>query len=96
MATLTCRMTTAEEWVAGFAARLGLAGPGDDEVARILDLARVAAHQSERRAAPLACWLAAAAGLSPEDALSVAESMEMPSDEGGTKPTPGSEPHTEA
>ncbi len=72
-------MTTAEEWVAGFARRLGLAEPGDEEVARILDLARVAAHQSERRAAPLACWLAAAAGLSPEEALALAESPERPS-----------------
>lgn len=72
-------MTTAEDWVAGFARRLGLAEPGDDEVARILDLARVAAHQSERRAAPLACWLAASAGLSSEDALGLAESLERPS-----------------
>jgi len=71
-------MTTAEEWVAGFAHRLGVPEPGDEEVARILDLARVAAHQSERRAAPLACWLAATSGLSPEEALAVAESLELP------------------
>lgn len=71
-------MTTAEEWVAGFARRLGLAEPGDEEMALILDLARVAAHHSERRAAPLACWLAANAGLSPEEALRVAESLELP------------------
>jgi len=72
-------MATAEQWVAGFARRLGLPEPGADEVARILSLARVAAHQSERWAAPLACWLAAAAGLSPEEALTMAESMELPS-----------------
>jgi hypothetical protein len=74
-------MTTAEEWVAGFSRRLGLAEPGGEEVAHILDLARVAAHQSERRAAPLACWLAASAGLSSQEALGVAESMELPSTE---------------
>jgi len=74
-------MATAEEWVAGFARRVGLAEPGDDEVARILDLARVAAHRSERRAAPLACWLAATAGLSPEEALHAAESLDPASDE---------------
>lgn len=80
-------MTTAEDWVAGFARLLGLAEPGDEEVARILDLARVAAHQSERRAAPLACWLAAAAGLSPEEALGVAVSLEPPSTEADPEPT---------
>jgi hypothetical protein len=72
-------MTTADEWVAAFARQLGLAEPDGEEVARILDLAGVAAHQSERRAAPLACWLAAIADLSPEEALTMAESMELPS-----------------
>ena len=68
-------MATAEEWIAEFARSLGLPEPSDDQVAAILDLARVAAHRSERRAAPLACWLAAAAGLSPEQALEAAEAL---------------------
>ena len=72
-------MATADEWIAGFARRLGLAEPSEADVARILDLARVAAHQSERRAAPLACWLAASAGLPPDEALGVAESISFPS-----------------
>jgi len=80
-------MTTADEWVAAFARQLGLAEPDGEEVALILDLARVAAHQSERRAAPLACWLAATAGLSPEQALAMAESMELPSVEADPDPT---------
>ncbi|MDP8976020.1 MAG: DUF6457 domain-containing protein [Actinomycetota bacterium] len=80
-------MTTAEEWVAGFSRRLGLAEPDEEEVARILDLARVAAHQSERRAAPLACWLAATAGLSPGEALGVAKSLEPPSTQANPEPT---------
>ena len=87
MASLAPLMTTADEWVAGFARRLGLAEPSDQEVAGILDLARVAAHQSERRAAPLACWLAAMADLSPEQALAMAESMELPSVEADPDPT---------
>jgi len=80
-------MTTADEWVAAFARRLGLAEPGGEEVARILDLARVAAHQSERRAAPLACWLAASAGLSPEEALGAANSLELPPGDSEPDPT---------
>ena len=80
-------MTTADEWVAAFARQLGLAEPDGEEVARILDLARVAAHQSERRAAPLACWLAAMADLSPEQALAMAESVELPSVEADSEGT---------
>ena len=80
-------MTTADEWVAAFARQLGLAEPGGEEVARVLDLARVAAHQSERRAAPLACWLAAMADLSPEQALAMAESVELPSVEADSEGT---------
>jgi len=89
LGSLASVMTTAEEWVAGFARRLELAEPGDEEVARILDLARVAAHQSERWAAPLACWLAATAGLSPEAALGVAESMELTPDDDHAQRSPG-------
>lgn len=50
----------AEEWIEEFAKELGLAPPGEEELARVLELASVAAHSSERRAAPVACWLAGA------------------------------------
>jgi hypothetical protein len=33
----------------------------------------VAAHSSERVSAPLTCWVAAAAGLSPQAALEIAQ-----------------------
>jgi hypothetical protein len=39
----------------------------------LLDLARVAAHSSERFAAPLACWLAARSGTAPAEAQRIAE-----------------------
>ena len=42
---------------------------------QLLDLASVAAHTSERLAAPLSCWLVAIAGASPEDALATARSL---------------------
>lgn len=39
----------------------------------LLDLAGVAAHDSERVAAPLARWLTAKAGVSPSEGLKLAE-----------------------
>lgn len=63
---------TEREWIDGFAAALGTTPPGDDEVGTILDLAGEAAHASERTAAPVTCWMAAVAGLTPAEALQVA------------------------
>jgi hypothetical protein len=57
------------EWLAGFAARLGVPAPSDDEIDELLTLAGAAARASARQAAPVACWLAARAGVSPADAL---------------------------
>lgn len=45
------------------------------ETDTILELASVAAHSSERMAAPLTCWVAAAAGMSPTEALAIARSL---------------------
>ncbi|HET6692529.1 MAG TPA: DUF6457 domain-containing protein [Miltoncostaeaceae bacterium] len=66
---------TEREWIDGFAAALGAASPDDDEVARILELAGVAAHASQRTAAPVACWMAAAAGLTSAQALEAARTV---------------------
>ena len=66
---------TAEEWIAQFAEALGQPAPDDAQMAEILALASVAAHSSERRAAPIACWLAARAGRDLGDALALAESL---------------------
>ena len=63
---------TAEEWVSRYARALGVAPPTPEEIDGILRLASVAAHSSERRAAPVACWLAARAGLDPEAARAAA------------------------
>ena len=46
---------TAEEWIAQFAEALGRPEPDAAEVQTLLALASVAAHASERRAAPIAC-----------------------------------------
>lgn len=73
--------TSAREWVNDFAQQLGLDAPSDDETAAILALAGSAAHSSERIAAPVACWLAAKAGLSASEALDVAQRMVVPDPE---------------
>ena len=66
---------TRADWVAAFAARLGLDPPDEDTVAVLLDMAGAAAHASERTAAPLACWLAGRAGMSPAEALALAREV---------------------
>lgn len=71
---------TDREWIDAFAAALGTPAPDEAEVATILDLAGVAARASQRTAAPVACWLAAAAGRSPDDALALAHTV-APTDE---------------
>ena len=55
---------TAREWIDRFAAEVGADPPTDEEVEAILDLAAVAAHSSERIAAPVACWIGGATGAS--------------------------------
>jgi hypothetical protein len=62
----------ARAWLAAFADRLGTDPPSEEEIERLLALAGVAAHASERIAAPVACWLAARAGADPERALDLA------------------------
>ncbi|WP_420440476.1 DUF6457 domain-containing protein [Candidatus Poriferisodalis sp.] len=61
--------TTAVEWLAGFAEVIGAAAPGAEVMNELLDLAGVAAHDSERMAAPIACWMAGVAGVNPAEAL---------------------------
>jgi hypothetical protein len=64
---------TAEEWIAAYAAALGRPAPTREEMDAVLALASTAAHASERRAAPIACWLAASAGIPLADAQALAE-----------------------
>lgn len=66
---------TGKEWIADFAARLGVEPPDDDTVEALLDLAGVAAHASERIAAPLACWLVGRAGVTVDEARRLADAI---------------------
>jgi hypothetical protein len=65
----------ANDWIAAYAQKLGTAAPTAAEFSALLDLAAEAAHSSERVAAPVACWVAAKAGASPEEALAKARAV---------------------
>lgn len=60
------------EWIEAFAARLGVTAPDAATIETLLELAGVAAHASERIAAPIACWLVGQAGVPPAEALAAA------------------------
>jgi hypothetical protein len=62
-------------WIDAFAARLGTEPPDDATIEVLLDLAGVAAHASQRQAAPIACWLVGRAGLDPSAALDEARAV---------------------
>jgi Domain of unknown function (DUF6457) len=65
----------AREWLAAYAEKLGTDAPSNEEFKTLLDVAAEAAHSSERVAAPVACWLAARAGVDPDEALRVAREL---------------------
>jgi hypothetical protein len=66
-------LPSGREWIAGFAARLGVEPPDEATVEALLDLAGVAAHASERLAAPIACYLVGRAGITVEEARAQAD-----------------------
>jgi len=66
---------TAEEWIESFAAELGSTAPTETEIGKLLKLAAVAAHSSERIAAPLACWIAGREGLDLDEAVAISERL---------------------
>ena len=69
-------MTEAHEparaWLVAYSRRLGVAPPTDEQFDALLELAAIAAHASERVAAPVACWLAGRAGEDLPAALGAA------------------------
>lgn len=62
-------------WLDAFAGALGVDPPTTHEIDVLLQLAGTAAHASVRQAAPVACWLAARAGLEPTQALTLAAGL---------------------
>ena len=66
---------TAEEWIRTFAEEIGCDPPDQERMDEILRLAGVAAHSSERIAAPIACWLAGTTGRPVSELRQVAEGL---------------------
>jgi hypothetical protein len=66
---------TRDEWVADFAAELGVDPPDAATVETLLALAGTAAHASERTAAPIACYLVGLARVDPATAAAIAAAM---------------------
>ncbi|HEX4819495.1 MAG TPA: DUF6457 domain-containing protein [Acidimicrobiales bacterium] len=64
------------QWCERFAAAAGVDPPTDEEIDDLLALAAIAAHASARQAAPIACWLAAKAGMTITAALDAAQALE--------------------
>ena len=66
---------SARDWLDRYAAAIGTDAPSAEEVDSVLGLAGIAAHASERTAAPVSCWLAARAGLTFTEALEAASAL---------------------
>jgi hypothetical protein len=62
-------------WIVAYASAAGVTAPSPEEIDQLLQLAGVAAHASERTAAPITCWIAAKANITPAEALALAESV---------------------
>jgi len=64
---------TATEWLAAFSRELGVPAPDQATIDTLLELAGVAAHSSERIAAPIACYLLATKSMSPDEGLKLSK-----------------------
>jgi len=67
-----------DEWLAEFCRRIGAEPPSKEEAAALLDLAAIAAHSSERTAAPLACWVAGGSGRPASELGEIAKGIAPP------------------
>lgn len=63
------------DWLARVAEALGTTAPDAAEVEDLLAVASVAAHASQRWAAPVTCAMAAAAGLTAAQARELVEGL---------------------
>jgi len=64
-----------DAWIATFAASLGVDVPDPALIEQLLDLAGIAAHASQRTAAPIACYLVGLAGIDVGTAQARAEAI---------------------
>lgn len=66
---------TRDEWLTKFCDAVGVAPPTAAEIDALLDLAATAAHDSERPAAPIACWVAGRTDRSLDELGAIARSV---------------------
>ena len=78
--------TSGAEWVARFATLVGVPEPSEEEIDDLLGVAGIAAHASERTAAPLSTWLAGRAGISAVEAKALAQ--QLAAETSGVHPEP--------
>lgn len=71
---------TASEYLQAFAAEAGMPVPSAREIDELLELAGIAAHASERIAAPIACWIGGASGMPISDLLAAAQRVASATD----------------
>jgi hypothetical protein len=64
---------TVSEFLEAFAAEVGAPVPGQQDVDALLELAGIAAHASERIAAPIVCWIGGVSGLPVSELLAAAQ-----------------------
>ena len=70
----------ARTWLARFTEGAHGQPLSDEDIDAVLELASVATHASERIAAPLTCWVAASAGLTAAEAVTLARLLPTESD----------------
>ena len=66
---------TAEDWIRTFAQKTGCDPPDRQQMDEILRLAAIAAHASERKAAPIACYMAGTTSAPLTQLIGVAEGV---------------------
>ena len=64
---------TVDEFLAAFAAEIGVPAPSGEQATALLEVASIAAHASQRTAAPLACWMGGASGMPLGELLAAAK-----------------------
>jgi hypothetical protein len=69
---------TAQEFLEAFSEQVGLPPPSAEEFDALLEVAAIAAHGSERIAAPLACWMGGASGMPAAELLAAARRVAPP------------------
>ena len=67
---------SAQEWLSGFAAEIGLDAPSPKEIESLLNLAGIAAQRSARLDAPIASRMEGVPGIEHEEAVGLVQKYE--------------------